>query len=309
MSLYAIALHGGAGTISRKSMTIWKEKAYKETLKHALAVGTAILERNGKAMTAVIETIKVLEDSNLFNAGRGSVLSNAGRIEMDAALMDGRGLKAGAVSGIHYVKNPILLAEAVIKKTKHVMLAGKEAIQFAEMVGLDIMPEDYFKDEFRVRQWQKAKEKDRVGLDHDVPEDNKYGTVGAVALDRKGNLAAGTSTGGMVNKKYGRIGDSPIIGAGTYASNDTCAVSCTGHGEFFIRHVVAHELSSMIKYGKMDIKDAAHKLVKETLARDKGRGGLIAVDTQGNIVLEFNTRGMYRASKKEGENEFIGIYA
>ncbi|MDN5203518.1 isoaspartyl peptidase/L-asparaginase [Fulvivirgaceae bacterium BMA10] len=305
---YAFAIHGGAGTVSRTTMTMWKEKAYHEALKRALLAGTAILEKGGRAMDAVIESVRIMENSSLFNAGKGSVFTHDGKHEMDAALMEGKSLKAGAASGVQFVRNPILLARAIMKHSRHVMLGGPEAVRFAKKFDIEIKPQEYFYDEFRYKQWQKAKSKDKIILDHDIEEEKKYGTVGAVAMDKRGNLAAATSTGGMVNKKFGRIGDSPIIGAGTYADNNTCAVSCTGHGEYFIRYVVAHELSCMIKYGQKSLKEAAEYLVFETLKKAGGKGGLIAVDRNGNISMPFNTKGMYRAYKKEGEEEYVGIY-
>jgi len=305
---YAFAIHGGAGTVSKITMTKWKEKAYKEALKRALYAGVNILENGGKALDAVVEAVRIMEDNPLFNAGKGSVFTHSGKHEMDAALMDGKTLKAGAVSGVQFVKNPVLLAHLVMKKTKHVMLGGEEAVEFARKNKITLKSQEYFYDEFRFKQWQKAKAKDDISLDHDMNEEKKYGTVGAVALDKKGNLAAATSTGGMVNKKYGRIGDSPIIGAGTYADNNSCAISCTGHGEFFIRYVVAHEVSSMMKHGNKELKAAADLVINHVLQKAGGRGGLIGIDRQGNIVMPFNTKGMYRAYKKEGEEDYVGIY-
>lgn len=305
---YAFAIHGGAGTIQRKSMSRWKEKAYREALHKAVLVGTAILEKGGKAMDAVVEAVREMEDTSLFNAGKGSVFSYKGEHEMDASVMDGKTLQAGAVAAVTLVRNPILLAREIMNNSKHVILSGEDAKEFAIDKGIELKDSEYFFDEYRFRQWQKAKEKHKVILDHDDSGDEKYGTVGAVALDRRGNLAAATSTGGMVNKRYGRIGDSPIPGAGTYANNESCAVSCTGQGEFFIRMAVAHEVSSLIKYGKMSLEEAVRKVIKNDLKKMGGRGGLIAIDKMGNISLTFNTPGMYRASKKEGEEVFIGIY-
>lgn len=305
---YALAIHGGAGTVSRITMTQWKERAYHEALRRALTVGANVLAKGGKAIEAVAEAIVTMEDSPLFNAGKGSVFTYKGEHEMDAALMNGKNLKAGAVSAVRSVKNPILMAKAVMENSRHVMLSGDEALEFARRHGLELESKDYFYDEFRYKQWQKARAKDEVALDHDESEEKKYGTVGAVALDIRGNLAAATSTGGMVNKRFGRIGDSPIIGAGTYADNDSCAISCTGHGEFFIRLVVAHEVAAMVKYGGKSLQEAADIVVMEKLKKIGGRGGLIALDRNGNIVMPFNTKGMYRACKREGEREFVGIY-
>lgn len=294
--------------MSRITMTHWKERAYHEGLRRALTVGSNILAKGGKAIDAVKEAIVVMEDSPLFNAGKGSVFTYGGEHEMDAALMDGKNLKAGAVAGIKQVKNPILLAEAVMRKSKHVMLSGEAALEFAKKQGLILEDKAYFYDEFRFKQWQKARAKGEVALDHDEEEEKKYGTVGAVALDVRGNLAAATSTGGMVNKRFGRIGDSPVIGAGTYADNESCAISCTGHGEFFIRMVVAHEVASLVKYGGKSLQEAADIVVMEKLKKIGGRGGLIGLDRKGNIAMPFNTKGMYRAFKKEGQPEFVGIY-
>lgn len=305
---YALAIHGGAGTVSRITMTQWKERAYHEGLRRALTVGANVLAKGGKALDAVREAIVVMEDSPLFNAGKGSVFTYNGEHEMDAALMDGKNLKAGAVTGIKYVKNPILLAESVMAKSKHVMLSGEDALEFARKQGIQFENKEYFFDEFRHKQWQKAKARGVIELDHDQEEEKKFGTVGAVALDVRGNLAAATSTGGMVNKRFGRIGDSPIIGAGTYADNDSCAISCTGHGEFFIRLVVAHEVASLVKYGGKSLQEAAEKVIMERLKKIGGRGGLIGLDRNGEIVMPFNTKGMYRAYKREGEQEFVGIY-
>lgn len=304
---YAFAIHGGAGTVSRTHMAAWKERAYKEALNRALMAGVDVLEKGGKAVDAVVESISTMEDCALFNAGKGSVFTHKGDHEMDAAIMDGSRLKAGAVSGVQLVKNPILLAQRVMKSSRHVLLGGKETLDFAKKYNIELRPKEYFYEEFRYKQWLKAKSKDEVVLDHDV-EEKKYGTVGAVALDHRGNLAAGTSTGGMVNKKFGRVGDSPIIGAGTYA-NENCAVSCTGHGEYFIRLVVAHDLACVIQYTDQDLRTAAEHIIYEKLKNIGGRGGLIAVDKNGHIVMPFNTKGMYRACKREGEEEYIGIYS
>lgn len=305
---FGIAIHGGAGTVSKTTMTKWKEQAYREALHRALTVGHMILQKGGKSLDAVQEAVKTMEDTPLFNAGKGSVFTHTGEHEMDAAIMDGSNLKAGAVAAVQSVKNPIELCRSIMNNSKHVMLAGAEALKFAQKRGLEIRDKEYFYDEFRFQQWQKALAKGVVELDHDVEEEKKYGTVGAVALDKKGNLAAATSTGGMVNKKYGRVGDSPIIGAGTYASNDSCAVSCTGHGEFFIRSVVAYDVVCLVKYKGLSLEEAAQTVVLQKLKKMGGRGGLIAIDKFGNITMPFNTKGMYRAYKKNSEEEYIGIY-
>ncbi len=305
---FAIAIHGGAGTVSKSSMSKWKERAYKEVLRRAVTVGSIILQKGGRALDAVMEAVMIMEDSSLFNAGRGSVFTADGKHEMDAAIMNGRNLKAGSVAGVTDVKNPILLARMVMKKSKHVLLTGEGALNFAKEQDLELKPKEYFFDQSRYNQWLRAKEKNKVALDHDEASNNKFGTVGAVALDKKGNLAAATSTGGMVNKKYGRVGDSPIIGAGTYANNATCAVSCTGHGEYFLRYCVAHEVSSLIKYANKTLEDASELIINGVLKSAGGRGGLIAIDTLGNVAMPFNTSGMYRAYKISLEKEFISIY-
>ncbi len=293
-----IAIHGGAGTINKASLTGKKEQQYRSALKEALSVGYMILDKGGTALKAVRETVVHLENCSLFNAGKGSVFTYEGKNEMDAALMDGKNLKAGAVTAVRKVKNPILLAHEIMKNSKHVLLSGSGALKFAEQQGLKIEKPEYFYDEFRYQQWQKAQQKDMVTLDHSEG-DEKYGTVGAVALDLKGNLAAATSTGGMTNKRFGRVGDSPIIGAGTYANNKTCAISCTGHGEFFLRTVMANKVSSLMEYGGKSLSEAVAIALKE-LGAIGGRGGLIAVDKAGNIALDFNTKGMYRGFRKGG---------
>jgi beta-aspartyl-peptidase (threonine type) len=306
---YAFAIHGGAGTISRKTMNLWKEKAYREVLHKAVLVGSTVLDKGGRAIDAVVEAVKELEDSALFNAGKGAVFSYKGENELDASLMDGKTLQGGAVAAVTLIKNPILLAREVMLNSKHVLLSGEDAKEFAMDKGIVFKPAEYFFDEYRFKQWQRAKEKNMISLDHEEGEkEEKYGTVGAVALDRRGNLAAATSTGGMVNKRYGRIGDSPLLGAGTYANNESCAVSCTGQGEYFIRLSVAHEISSLLRYKDLSLEDAAKHVIHDQLKKIGGKGGLIAIDKEGNIAMKFNTKGMYRASKKEGEKTYIGIY-
>jgi beta-aspartyl-peptidase (threonine type) len=289
-------------------MTKGKAGAYTQALKSAYSAGYLVLEKGGSAIQAVKETIIILEDCPLFNAGKGSVYTNDGEIEMDAAIMDGRKKAAGAVAGVSLIKNPISLAENVMGKSKHVLISGEKALEFARQNGLEIEDKTYFETRERLIQYQKALEKDNVTLDHDDGENTKFGTVGAVALDKKGNLAAGTSTGGMVNKKYGRIGDSPLIGIGTYANNKTCAVSCTGHGEYFIRAVVAHELSSRLMYMGETLELAAENIILKELKAAGGRGGLVAMDKFGNITMPFNTKGMYRGFKKSDGKEFAGIF-
>ncbi len=305
---FGIAIHGGAGTIAKSKMTKWKAEAYKQVLTRAYTVGFMILEKGGNAVDAVRESVVVLENAELFNAGRGSVLTHEGHIEMDAAIMEGKKLKAGAVAGIRRVKNPIVMAEAVMKYSRHVLISGKEALVFAHERNIPMKEDEYFQSEERIQQLQKVKAKDVVGLDHDGDENLKYGTVGAVALDKSGNLAAATSTGGMVNKRYGRIGDSPLIGIGTYANNQSCAISCTGHGEYFIRQVVAHEISSRIILAGRSLEEASHAVIIEDIPAVGGRGGCIGIDGHGNIVMPYNTKGMYRACKNSVGREEVGIF-
>lgn len=299
--MFTIAIHGGAGTITPASMTPEKETAYRQALQAALDAGYHILEQGGSALDAVTAAVVSLEDCPLFNAGRGSVFNHDGKHEMDAAIMRGDTLEAGAVAGVAGVKNPVQLARKIMEASDHVLLAGEGAAAFARRENLPFEPEAYFHDDFRYEQWQQALKDDVVQLDH---SEKKFGTVGAVALDAQGNLAAATSTGGMTNKRFGRIGDSPIIGSGTYASNDTCAISCTGHGELFIRTVVAHEVAALMKYKGLDLAAATHEVVMNQLVKIGGEGGLIAADAKGNISLSFNSEGMYRGYRKStGENE------
>lgn len=305
MNTYAIAIHGGAGTITRSSMTPEKEAAYRQALQDALAAGEAILKQKGSSLDAVEATVRVLEDNPLFNAGRGSVFTHEGKNEMDASIMNGSNLMAGAVAGVQNVKNPVSLARAIMERSEHVMMSGSGAVDFARSVNTEFMPDDYFFVQQRFDQLQEAIKTDSVVLDH---TERKFGTVGAVAIDVSGNLAAATSTGGMTNKKHGRIGDTPIIGAGTYANNNTCAISCTGHGEYFIRSVVAYDISCLMEYKGKSLREACDLVVKEKLVKLGGEGGLIAVDAHGNIELPFNSEGMYRAFVKEGQTAYIGIY-
>ncbi len=305
---FSIAIHGGAGTLLKGQMTAEKETAYKNALQLALDVGYAILENEGTSVDAVEAAVRVLEDSPLFNAGKGSVFTAIGTHEMDAAIMEGKHLKAGAVSLITGIKNPVSLARDVMEKSEHVFLAGEGAMQFAQTQGYELQDKAYFYDELRYQQWQDIKGSDAFQLDHSVKKDSKFGTVGAVACDAFGNIAAATSTGGMTNKKWGRVGDSPMIGAGNYANNKTCAVSCTGSGEYFIRGVVAYDVSCLMEYKNLSLQDAAAKVVKERLLEIGGDGGLIAVDAKGNIAMPFNTEGMYRGSRKNGGSAEIKIY-
>ena len=305
---YSIAIHGGAGTLVRGLMTPEKETAYKAALEKALEAGYAILEKGGNAVDAVTASVNILEDSPLFNAGKGSVFTNEGTHEMDAGIMDGKNLKAGAVSLITGIKNPISLARDVMEKSDHVFLAGKGAMRFAESLKYKLESPEYFYDKLRYEQWQEIKDSDKFQLDHSDKKDNKFGTVGAVACDKEGNIAAATSTGGMTNKRWGRVGDSPIIGAGNYANNETCAVSCTGSGEFFIRGVVAYDVSCLMEYKGMSVADAASEVINKRVLKLGGDGGLIAVDAKGNIAMPFNTEGMYRAFKTSSSDGVPGAH-
>lgn len=295
MGKISLAIHGGAGTLVKGQMTAEKEEEYRTNLEKALDAGYSVLEKGGNALDAVEESVKKLEDSTLFNAGKGSVFTHKGTHEMDASIMDGKTLKAGAVSLVTGIKNPISLARSVMENSEHVFLAGAGAMSFAKKMGFEFLDAKYFYDEFRHKQWLEIKDTDTFQLDHSLKKDRKFGTVGAVALDKHGNLAAATSTGGMTNKKWGRVGDSPIIGAGNYANNATCAVSCTGSGEFFIRGVVAYDVSCLMEYKGMSLGEAAAEVIHNRVLKLGGDGGLIAVDRNGNIALPFNTEGMYRA--------------
>jgi beta-aspartyl-peptidase (threonine type) len=308
MSKTAIAIHGGAGTLVKGMMTPEKEAEYKSALQEALDAGSKVLDSNGSALDAVEAAVKSLEDCHLFNAGKGSVFTATESHEMDASIMDGKELNAGAVSLISGIKNPVSLAKDVMTKSGHVFLAGEGALQFANKEGYEMMPPSYFYDEFRHNQWLEIKDSESFQLDHATKKDSKFGTVGAVACDSLGNLAAATSTGGMTNKKYGRVGDSPMIGAGNYANNETCAVSCTGSGEFFIRGVVAYDVSALIEHKDMTVKDASEEVIHRRITKINGDGGLIAIDAQGNVAMPFNTEGMYRAAKYADGTEEVLIY-
>ncbi len=311
-----LAIHGGAGTILKENMTPGQEEAYRQKLQEALAAGYAILEKGGTSLEAIVGAIRIMEDSPLFNAGKGAVFTNEKRNELDAAIMDGKTGLAGAVAGVTNIKNPITAALAVMNQSRHVMMGGAGAEKFAREAGLEMVDPSYFYTEKRFNQLQHIKKLEKSQLDHDGGQgaikrnypDYKFGTVGAVALDQYGNLAAGTSTGGMTNKRYGRIGDTPIIGAGTYASNDACAVSATGHGEFFIRSVVAYDVAALMKYKGLPLQDAAEEVVMKKLVEIGGSGGIIAVDKKGNIAMPFNTAGMYRGYIKEKGKAKIFIY-
>lgn len=305
---FSIAIHGGAGTLIKGKMTPEKEKAYRDTLQLALDESFNILKNKGTALDAVEKAVVILEDSPLFNAGKGSVFTADGTHEMDAAIMDGKDLRAGAVSLVTGIKNPVSMARLIMEKSPHVLLAGQGAMDFAQLHGLQLKNEDYFYDEFRYQQWQKIKDSDHFQLDHSDKKDSKFGTVGAVACDMNANLAAATSTGGMTNKNWGRIGDTPLIGIGNYANNNTCAVSCTGSGEFFIRGVVAYDVSCLMEYKKLSLIEAAEEVIHKRLLKIKGDGGLIAVDNKGNITMPFNTEGMYRGMKSSNGENKVAIY-
>ncbi len=291
---FSIAIHGGAGTITRKNMTPGKENAYRSKLKETLNVGYSILNKGGTSLDAVEATIRIMENSELFNAGKGAVFTNAGTNELDASIMDGRNLKAGAVARVKTVKNPISAARKVMEETWHVMLSGDGADKFAKEQGLDIVDPSYF---YTQRRWDSLK---KIQVE-------KHGTVGCVALDKHGNLAAGTSTGGLTNKRWGRVGDSPIIGAGTYANNQTCAVSGTGQGEYFIRGNVAYDVSALMEYKGKSVGEAAQNVIRK-LSDKGGNGGIITMDSKGNISMPFNTAGMYRGFRKAGQAPEIFIY-
>lgn len=308
MSNFSIVIHGGAGTLVKGMMTPEKEAAYKAALKVALTAGYAVLETGGTSLDAVETAVIALENSHLFNAGKGSVFTATGTHEMDASIMDGKHLKAGAVSLITGIKNPVTLAKAVMQKSEHVFMAGEGAMQFAKNNGFELEDPAYFHDDFRYNQWQEIKDSDSFQLDHAKKKDSKFGTVGAVACDQHGNIAAATSTGGMTNKKFGRVGDSPMIGAGNYANNKTCAVSCTGSGEFFIRGVVAYDVSCLIEHKNYSLDKACDEVINERVLNIGGDGGLIAVNAQGEISMAFNTEGMYRAFKKSSGEEGVMIY-
>ena len=312
-----IAIHGGAGTISKQSISDSQEKAYRLALKNAIDAGNDILKNGGSSLDAITAAIVMLEDNPLFNAGAGAVYTYDKEHELDASIMNGADLSAGAVAGVSDIKNPIVLAREVMQNSQHVMLSGSGASEFAKRQGLATVPPSYFATPKRLQDWQKANRwrkkpsaKAYTGiLTADANNtDYKFGTVGAVALDRHGNLAAGTSTGGMTNKRFGRIGDSPVIGAGTYANNESCAVSATGHGEYFIRYTVAHDICARKQYLGMTLDQAADEVINKLLVAAGGGGGVIAIDAAGNISLQFNTKGMYRAYSKNGAEPVVLIY-
>ncbi|MGQ0738532.1 MAG: isoaspartyl peptidase/L-asparaginase family protein [Bacteroidota bacterium] len=331
MSIYTLVIHGGAGTIRKEDMTDELEAAYRQGLQEALDAGYSLLEKGGSAVEAVLTATMSLEDNILFNAGRGSVFGKDGSQEMDASIMDGKNRMAGAVSAVRNIKNPVELAHAIMTKSQHVMLNGQGAYDFAMLHGIKTEPDEYFYSEFRYRQWKQMQDSDAFALDHNVKlqgesygitpvpkekpssailtEGKKFGTVGATACDKYGNIAAATSTGGMTNKQFGRVGDSPIIGAGTYANNKTCAISCTGHGEPFIRAVTAYDVSCLMEYKGLSLKEAMHIVVHDKLLKIDGEGGMVGVDANGNAGMVFNSEGMYRGIRNNvGRNEVL-IYS
>ena len=314
MADYTIVIHGGAGTILKEDMTEELENAYQRGLQEALDASYAVLEQGGTAVNAVKAALVLLEDNVLFNAGRGSVFTKKGVQEMDAAIMDGSDLSAGAVAGVRNVRNPIELATEVMRNSNHVFLSGKGANDFAIKQGVKLAPDEYFFSQFRYDQWKAIRDSDNYSLDHthhhleELMKDKKFGTVGAVARDSQGNLAAATSTGGMTNKKYGRIGDSPVIGSGTYANNQTCAISCTGHGEMFIRCVAAYDVSCLMEYKGLSLQEAMEKVVNEKLVNMNGEGGMIGVDAAGNAAMVLNSAGMYRGVRNNKGVNNVYIY-
>ena len=312
MQKLTLAIHGGSGTILKEHMSAELETAYLKGLNDALNIGYALLEKGENAVEVVKATVMELENNILFNAGRGSVFTKTGTHEMDASIMNGKNLSAGAVAAVNNIRNPVELALAVMKNSDHVFLSGKGAEEFAKEHNIPFEPDKYFFSQFRYDQWQAIKDSDETALDHniipEVSKEKKFGTVGAVALDANGDLAAATSTGGMTNKQYGRIGDSPIIGIGTYANNKTCAISCTGHGEPFMRSVAAYDVSCLMEYKGLSLEEAMREVVMDKLVKIDGEGGMIGVDVMGNATLVFNSTGMYRGVKSsDGRNE-VAIY-
>jgi beta-aspartyl-peptidase (threonine type) len=312
---YTLVIHGGSGTILKEKMSASREQNYLRTLENALQAGEKMLQAGKSAVDAVEAAIQTMEDSPLFNAGKGSVFTHDEKNEMDASIMDGRSGDAGAISGVRRIKNPIAVARRVMEHSVHIMLAGKGAEQFAREKGCEFENAAYFYNEERFQQLREAKESEKVVLDHSGessqpgrPGGEMLGTVGAVALDTHGHTAAATSTGGMTNKKFGRIGDTPIIGSGTYANDQTCAVSCTGHGEYFMRNVVAYDMSALMEYKKYSLQQAADYIIQEKLKKQGGEGGLIALDREGNYAMNFNTEGMYRGLTRDGEKSEVKIF-
>lgn len=308
MSKFSIAVHGGAGTINKNQLTPELEKSYLNALDEALKAGYSVLEKNGSALDAVTASVITLENNILFNAGRGSVFTRNGIHEMDASIMDGRTLAAGAVAGVTNIKNPIQLARQVMESTEHVLLSGKGAMEFAKQAGIEFEPDSYFFSQFRYDQWVAVKKTDAVELDHNIHIEKKFGTVGAVAFDIHSNIAAATSTGGMTNKQFGRVGDTPLIGCGTYANNKTCAISCTGHGELFIKAVAAYDVSCLMEYKGYNLQQAMDKVVNDKLVKINGEGGMIGTDANGNIAMLFNSEGMYRGMQNALGEKQVAIY-
>jgi len=314
MARYTIAIHGGAGTILKEDMTTELEQAYIDGMNEAMNAGYSVLEKGGTAVNAVKAACVVLEDNILFNAGRGSVFTKSGAHEMDAAIMDGATLHAGAVAGVRNVRNPIELAAEVMVHSNHVFLSGEGAVDFALKQGIKLESDEYFFSQFRYNQWKQIRDSDMYALDHtdqrmeELMKDKKFGTVGAVACDSDGNIAAATSTGGMTNKKFNRIGDTPVIGAGNYANNATCAISCTGHGEIFLLAVAAYDVSCLMEYRGLSLQRAMEIVVNEKLVKMRGEGGMIGVDAQGNAAIAFNTPGMYRGVKSSDGLYEVAIF-
>ncbi len=308
VSKIALVVHGGAGTILKENLTPEREEQYENALKQALEAGYTILAEGGSALDAVEAAVVVMEDSPLFNAGKGSVFTGQGTNEMDASIMDGSNLNAGAVASVRTIKNPIKAAREVMEKTRHVMLVGRGAELYAAAQGLEIVDPEYF---FTQRRWEsllRAKEKDQSSKASPADESTKYGTSAAIALDRDGNLAAATSTGGLTNKMHGRVGDSPIIGAGTYANNATCAVSATGTGEYFMRGLLSYRVSVLMEHAGLSLEESATKVIDEELTGMGGDGGIIALDKNGNVAMQFNTAGMYRGYVLDDGEYHVAIY-
>ena len=304
----AIVIHGGAGTILKENMTPELESAYLQKLEEAVKTGYEILKNGGSSQSAVVETIKIMEDSPLFNAGVGAVLTNNETVSLDASFMEGNNLNAGAIAGSKYIKNPIMAAISVMEDSPHVLLSSDGADEFAIQIGLDTMPNSYFITERRLNSVREVKENDQLSFIDAYTNDSKYGTVGCVAIDIKGNISSGTSTGGTTNKKWGRIGDVPIVGAGTYANNDCCGISATGWGEHFIRNVVAYDIAAQMMYDDKSIVEASRKSLDKVI-RTGGDGGVIGLDKSGNVAMEFNTSGMYRAFIDNEGNLTVKIYS
>lgn len=312
-----LVIHGGAGNISQETLSEERWNLYKQGLEEALDQGYEILESGGTSIDAVEKSISLMENNPLFNAGKGAVYNTYGKQEMDASIMDGKTLNSGAVAGVNGIKNPIIAARTVMDSSKHVMFSGNGATLFAKEEGLEIVDSTYFYTKRRYDYWKSLKDKEKLGLDHNKLsfeedlnywEHKKYGTVGAVAIDKYGNIVAGTSTGGLTNKQFGRIGDSPIIGAGTYANNKTCGVSCTGTGEYFIRTLAAHEVSSLVQYKNLPLQEATDSVIYNRIEPLNGDGGMIALDKYGNVAYSFNTKGMFRAYKNSNGEKHINAF-